>query len=41
MLKPDRSIGEIQAVLTLLQFLSGFLLLVLGAVLVVVRVTAD
>jgi hypothetical protein len=40
-LKPDRSIGEIQAVLTLLQLLSGFLLLVLGAALVVARVTSD
>jgi hypothetical protein len=40
-LKPDRSIGEIQAVLTLLQLLSGFLLLVLGVALVIARVTSD
>jgi hypothetical protein len=40
-LKPDRSIGEIKAVVTLLELLSAFLLLVLGAALVVARVTSD
>ena len=39
--KPGRSVGEIQAVLSVLQFVSGFLLIVLGAALIVARVTAN
>ena len=40
-LKPGRSVGEIQAVLSALQFASGFLLLVLGSALIVARVTGS
>jgi hypothetical protein len=40
-LKPGRSVGEIRAVLSVLQLVSGILLMVLGAVLVVVRVTGS
>jgi hypothetical protein len=40
-LKPDRAIGEIKAAVSLVQLLSGFLLLVLGAALVVARLTSD
>jgi hypothetical protein len=40
-LKPGRSVGEIRAVLSVLQLVSGILLAVLGAVLVVVRVTGS
>jgi len=40
-LKPGRSVGEIQAALSALQFASGFLLGVLGAALIVARLTGS
>jgi hypothetical protein len=40
-LKPGRSVGEIQAGLSALQFASGFLLAVLGAALIVARVAGS
>jgi hypothetical protein len=40
-LRSGRSVGEIQAVLSALQFASGFLLVVLGAALIVARVSGS